>query len=677
MSKFTSLTLAVLLLLIAAALRIVGLPQAPPGLSANEVRDAQIVELVRLGRVEVIYDTGTEGREGLYHILVSILTFFIGSDPFGYRMPSVWMWLLAASLVYALGRRLYGRLAALTGLTFMVLPLSTVLMARQLRREALLPLLASAVLLALVRALPIDRRPNLTPNTLPFALLGLFLGLGFYIHPAHYALVLAVMAVIGYMLFTRQPMSRRTLSYLSFTLVIVVIVAMPYLLSALRSPELGGVARLFNELTTVREQGIGQTLLNNLGGWVLRGDMNPQHNTPGRPFIDPITALVALIGLGYSLRRIGEPRYALALIVFLALFPVALLSANSPNFLGYSAVIPLVALMFGLGVKAMQRNLPRRWMQWGWLVLLGANLAWTGWSLYGVWSQSDVMQTIYNERLYQLAAYLDRTAEDTNTVICTPRLPSSPAWLSAPNQPVTLVTLMMDDQAAESNLRYVDCGSGIIFTNGGGHEQVILLEENALENAHPYVQAWLQQGDLLASTPTANSVISLNVETSLGDTIGRFTTTAPAGYAPESPGGVAPALLPVSFSDGLTFLGYESLASNVYAPGDIVTLITYWRADERLPRNLRLFHHLLFDAERIVAQSDTLSILPQRLQARDVWVQVTFLTLPEGLPPGSYQTAIGAYLVDEENPHSLAVLDNGQARGVRLFLSEIEVQAKP
>lgn len=663
-------------ILLAAVIRLVGSSALPPGLNAAEVQDVQLIERVHGGQVEVLYDTGTEGREGLYHILVAIVTAFIGNDPFGYRMLSVWAGLLALALVYTFARRLYGRVAGIVAMAVMVVPFWSLMLSRTITRETLLPLIVTLTLTALVRALPVYRRPTLNPGTLPFGILGLVLGLGFYVHPAHYLIVLLCMVFIAYMILTRQPMSRRTLSYLSFSIVILVIVATPYLISSLRLPELSGATRLTDEYNVIAEAGIGQTLLNSLSGLFWRGDTNLLHNVPARPYIDGVSVIVMLVGLVFAARHMMQPRYALVVLAAVTLLPAALFAPNSPNFMAYSLIVPLLALLFSLGVKwlhRMVRFLPR-WndaLAVGVAVLLGGNLGWTLASYYNGWGQDDAVRAAYHHRIHEIAKYLDTTVSGTNTVACVPQLPqSTPITLGDTDNLATLLALMMDNPD-ESRIRYVDCGSGLVLANGGAHQQLILLQPDMLDELHPYVRGWVTQGDIIYDGVPPNSVVSLVVDDPLENTIGRFTTTAPAGYAPESPGGVAPALLPVNFDAPLTFLGYDP-PDVTYASGEVATIITYWRVDGELPPDLSLFTHILFDAQTIVSQTDTISVLPERLHNRDVFIQVTFVPLPERLPPGIYQTSTGAYEQDEDT--RLNVLYNGHPRGTRLFINEIRVQ---
>ena len=115
-----------------------------------------------------------------------------------------------------------------------------------------------------------------------------------------------------------------------------------------------------------------------------------------------------------------------------------------------------------------------------------------------------------------------------------------------------------------------------------------------------------------------------------------------------------------------------------YRPGDYITLIGYWRVDGDVPPDVRLFTHLLFDPQEIAAQSDTISVSVPQLQPRDVFVQITFLQVPQALPDGRYRLSIGAYedKAGADQDVRLPVFDGNRPRGTRVFLTEIAV-AKP
>jgi hypothetical protein len=400
------------------------------------------------------------------------------------------------------------------------------------------------------------------------------------------------------------------------------------------------------------------------------GDAHPSRNLPGRPLVDLVSALLISIGFIISLRYSRQPRFLLPLVFFLVFVPLAFLSADSPNFLLFTPLLPMLALFFGVGVSAVYSSVPatsRPVIGLGLAGLLIFNLMWVGRDLFERWPQDADMQRVYHSRLGRLAHHIDLTAHEIPTVICTYNLrqPDSPhQQLSS----VELITQLMMHRR-DASLRYVDCGTGMVMADGGEQQQVILPEVNTLASIHPYIQDWLLAGEPQADMPP-DSVIMMRVAEPLADTIGLFTTAAPVSYAPEAPGEAEVTFPPVSFAGNITFLGYVP-ESGVYPAGGDVPVITYWRVDGVVPPDLRLFTHVLSDPSVIVAQTDTISVNPEMLQDRDVFIQITFVTLPRSTPDGIYTISMGAY--QDRSDMRLDVLYNQQPRGTRLFLRNIEV----
>ena len=663
--------LAVMLLLLAAGLRMWELSTLPAGLSQEDIADVRIAETVRQGGIEVFYDLGNEGREGLYHAVLAAVTGVVGNGLLGYHMLSLWVSLLTLALVYVLAMRLYGPLAGVTALALLVVNMHFILAGRQVGREIILPALVAAVMLALARTLEVYRRSRL-PITTAFAGLGFLVGIGFYFHPAHYLIFLFAVIFIVYRLASPPPLSPQMQSYLRFGLLVMIIVATPYIISTIRLPQLSGITRLWDDYNITQTSPI-QAYVDGLAGILFMGDKNPAHNLPGRPLIDLLSGMMVLVGFLTAARGWQQPRYALPVIAAMVLSPVVFLSPQSPNFQQYLVILPVLALFFGLGVTTLYRTIVSpmgKRLAWiGLVALLGFNLFWLIPDLFQRWPAQPEVYVAFHSRLGQIARYLDRTAATTPTLICD-TLPTNHIG----NDQLTdadLLLLMMNRK--KFTPRYADCGSGFIFINGGEGQQVVLPEITSLDSLHPYLRSWVNQGQIVDETDLPpNAIVNLNVMQSLADTIGRFTTTAPAGYAPEAPGTTPLAVPPVRFGGNITFLGYDLKPTTDYTPGGIVTSITYWRVDGVIPPDLRLFTHVLSDPSAIAAQNDTISVDVSQLQDRDVFIQITFVPLPYTIPEGTYSISIGAYRAD--NGVRMGVLDNGQPRGTRLFLGQINVR---
>lgn len=668
MTDRVSYLLAVVLLIIAAVFRFYDLATLPPGMTAAEIDNARIVETARVGTIESFYNLRGEGREPLYAVMVAATSTATGSGMVGYRLPSALMGMVTLALVYVLGKRLFGGFAALAALGLLAVGFFPALLDRAILSESVLPLWMVATLLALAQSLSVDRALNARPpNSISFAALGLLLGLGFYIHPLHFPIVLGVMVFIAYTVFTRQPISRGALGFTSFAILVMIIVAMPYLIASIRQPELAGAGRVF----AGTGQSIVGSVVNGLFGIFFRGDANPALNVPNRPLFDLVSGFLIVLGLLVTLRGWRQPRYALVLIPLLFALPFALLSPNSPDFSRMALLLPLLALAFGAAVGGLSRrvNGRARWaLSLGLLALLAFNIVWAGRDLFVTWRNDPQVATAYNARLGMLAHYLDQTAADLPTVICTPELyppDDAPELISA-----QILALMMHRQSPL--LRYADCGSGLVLVNGGERQQIIFPEADGLQRVNPYLGRWISMGGVLEGDGLPpQAIVLFDVGDALADTIGRFTTTASASYAPET--GIANQIAetPVRFGGNIAFLGYDAVETTVFPPGAVIPVHTYWRVDGIVPTDLQLFTHLLSDPSVIAVQSATLSVRADLLQPRDVVIQATFLQLPFTIPEGAYILSIGAY--ERNRGTRLGVFDGDQPRGDRLFVGMIQI----
>jgi hypothetical protein len=638
-------------MLLAVVLRMGQFATLPPGLHASEMDALSIVDEIRMGRISIIYALpDAQPQEGLYHTALWLTTLLIGDGNIGLRLLSIWGGIITLALTYTLGVRLFGRLAGLAALALMTVTMSAILLARAILPETFIPLLVTATLLALARAFPVYRRlRDEHATTTAFAAMGVLLG----------------MAFIAYMLFTASHVLHRR-SYIGFALLMLIIITVPYLIFTINRPDLNAGNRLLGEY-----DGMLRTLSNGLGGIAFRGDASPAHNLPERPLLDLVSAVIALVGFVTCVRYWRAPRFALPLLATLILAPPVLLASNTPNFFAFGAWLPVLALLFGAGVTTLVESAPRptqRFMLLGLVVLLGFNVIWTGRDLFQIWANNEAVNTAYNHVAGKAAHYLDTAGFETPTVLCDTRIGAGPdVELMSGGE---MVLMLMNRQ--DVPLRRVNCLNGLIFIEGGAAEQLILPEPNLRARIHPYLQTWLAQGYQPENTNLPDdSVLMLEVTDVLADRAGLFTTQAPALLPPEAPSQPGSTVFPpLRFGENVTWLGYENYDTRQYKPGDVVTLITYWRAEGIVPRNLNFFFHLLSDPVTIVRQRDTIAVDPRRLRDRDVFIQITQLDLTGITLPGEYTLSIGAYRAAGR----LDVFVDQIPSGDRLLLYPITVQ---
>lgn len=671
-SSRLSYVIAVMLLLSVVFLRLWDVTKLPYGYSADEIINIRITETIRQGRIAVFYDVNGISHEGLFQTVLTLTTLATGDGTLGYRMMSAWAGIIALALIYTLGVRLYGTWAGLGALGLLGVMFLPVLMSRLVLANALIPLIVTASLLAMARALPVYRHTRDDDgNTLAFAMMAFILGISPYIHAVGLVLILVAMAFITFIVLTIRPLSYVRLSLIGFSILIMLILGIPYLLSSINhGVSVGDVQRALSM------EGVITSAIANLGALFWEGDANPLYNVPLRPLLDPITTGVIFFGLGVALRRWRTPSHSLTLLTLLIFLPGAVFASNAPNNLALMLLTVPMALAFGLGLQTLQRLVKAQY-QWFFvasaILLFLFNWAWTAGDLFNTWRFDPQRQVAYNDDLGQIARHIDQTAHRIPTVLC------YGDWDNRTERPhlysAELVLIMMN--RARADLRFIDCDRSLLFVDGGAYQQWILTDATQFANMHPYLRDWVLQGEFLrAGHLPRQRIVRLDARDALADEAGTFTTLSPSRYAIEANAGedrlVPP---PVRFGGNITWLGYLPPQQRIYQPGDVLPIINYWRVEGLVPSDLIIFHHLLSDPVTVVENRDEILVNPRQLRDRDVFIQLTQIPLSTTLTQGDYVLSIGTY--QQTSAERLDVFEGTETRGNRLLLYHITIEPPP
>ncbi|HEY4689665.1 MAG TPA: glycosyltransferase family 39 protein, partial [Anaerolineae bacterium] len=103
------------LLLLAFALRTIDLTRVPPGLHNDEVIETNIAETVAGGRWAIFFPEDT-GSEGLHYYFAALFIRLFGDTVYALRLPAMALSLISMCVVWALARRLFGPIVALSAL---------------------------------------------------------------------------------------------------------------------------------------------------------------------------------------------------------------------------------------------------------------------------------------------------------------------------------------------------------------------------------------------------------------------------------------------------------------------------------------------------------------------------------------------------------------------------------
>lgn len=688
LAQRTKLATITAVLLIAAALRIIGLTSLPSGFRDEEIAQLDIATLARSGAIASFYnvDDPDGGREGLFGILHGWLGIAFGKGLLPLRIFAVLCGLLSVALTYALGRRLfrhYGGLVAAIGMAFTLYP---IVVGRSITREALALPLITLTLLMIAAALHMRRRiePD-APQTTAYALLGAVIVLTAYTHWSGLLLIVLFVAFIAYLRLTRQAISRRVIGYSAFGLLVILIMGIPYISATIRAFPISSLNTLWHN----RPESLGEFLSNffqAVGGLGVYGDLLPQHNLPGVPLLNPIGFVLLIIGLAEALRRFRQqPNYVLPLFALVLGLLADGWTRGALNFSHQLLALPAIMVLIGAGAVAfanfLRMGLPRpqaaQLTTIGTFAIAVATLFATSDLLFRAWVSRNDVQIAYRGRLGHLAAYLDRTQDSLSTSICTFSLDARSAiqnaeYRFAVRSDATLLALMLHRH--DLDLRYSNCLDALVLTRGGESQRYAFAYPSARTRIAEPLKAWLYNATQVPVPGLpSGSVLIVNAEQVVADDFGQVILSR-ASWSPEaSVTHDEPATLPLRMGGYLTFEGYRLLPEGSYRPGETLRVVTYWRADGEQVPGLRLFAHLSRNPDIPPAlQNDILNIEASLLRDRDVFIQIITLPLPADFPSGEYFLSIGAY--SERDGQRLPIYDGETPRGDRLFLDKIRVE---
>ncbi len=665
---------AIILLLIAALLRTADLANVPGGFNEDEIINIRLVDNVRQGDIFVFFPGEDGGREGMYHVFVAFITLFVGEGTIGFRILSAWLSLVSIAIIYTLGKHLFNPIVGVMSAGLVAVNMSNIILARSVSSDAAVVFLVSAIMLALARALPVYRRSRVvTSNVTSFAVLGALLGIGFYLHPSSLFIVLACMLYIGHLLYIRNAMFRQRRSYTGFAILVMIIIAMPYLISSINVPQYAAGQRILSQYT----DGLLRSIVDGLLGVVRLGDVNPLHNLPDRPLVDAFSGLFALVGIVICIVRRRRPRFMLLLIMGFVALPAALIVEQSPNFARMAVILPQLALFFGIGFYSLIRApifadvVFRRMAVAGVVALLGLNFLWTWQDLFVAWRNDERVVPLVNGELGQIAHYLDARGNELPLVFCDAHWASTEPQTLTTDSEKTLLMMNRNDLV----YREADCTRSLLLTNGGARQRAVFFSDESRANMHPYLQEWFSHGQSAEGRLPRDAILELELSDLFADRAGEFITLSPVWYDPDFAGEAVPVSPPIRFGENLTFLGYQHDVDRSFKPGETVDVITYWRAEGVVPADLTLFTHILSDPVTWINGRDVIHVNPQRLADRDVFIQVTSISLPETVLAGEYFISVGAYR--QTVTERLTAFKDEQPHGDRIFLYAIEVQEAP
>ena len=641
-----SLALLVLILLVAAAFRFIGLDNfptprgaTPPGLEHDEVAHWLINQDILAGQ-HAIYFTEAYGHEALYHYLQAGFGALVGDHALALRLPSAYFGILLVAVSYALARRLFGLRVALWSAAFLAVLFWPVFYSRLALRAISLPVFSGLAAYWWWRAFPArtgvskgeefeGKAITHRKTTLYFFAAGVLAGLSLHTYMAARAVPIFFALYSIYLLLFYHNTFRRYWRGIALFWLALVVVAAPLIVYLLTNPGAEvRIAEVDAPLRALMSGDVKPVLENALriaGMFGLRGDPLWRQNVAGQPVFDPVLGLLFYAGVALSLWRWRDPRHAFVLLWLAASVIPSLVTIDAPSSIRIINLLPVLMafpLVFIHNVPylstlrdKLSTNLGTRVVTIG----LGALLAYSAWvsyaGLWRVWPANEEVRFVWQAALTEAAAYLDQSQASGPVAVG--------GWTPETMDPPTMVlTLRRDDLS----LRYFDPTQSLIVPSSPDGQPFRIVKPTILPLATPLqevVQAWeKQQGEYVL-----------------------YEGPAQPPLVPRNPAGLV-------FGERLLFLGHDVVGG--CRLGERCEIVTYWRVMAPPGEPLRLFLHAVGDGGETVAQDDRLGAPAEHWQTGDIVMQLLTVetTTPE-MRLGVYNSQSGQRLTTEAGEDSI------------------------
>jgi 4-amino-4-deoxy-L-arabinose transferase-like glycosyltransferase len=611
------------ILLFAAVVRLASIDTLPPGLHQDEAVYLVDSESILYGPPQIYYGE----REPLYMYVVAGASLVLGASPLTLRITAALFSLAEVAAGGALARQLFGRKVGLIAAAGLASSLWLTALGRTGFRAISLPAVECLGLAVLWHA-------TRSGSKREYAAAGGILGLALYTYLSSRFLPVALLVFVATAASVDRPWLAKRLPGLLLAGLTAFLVCVPLGLYGYRHPEI-----FFGRPDQVALPGGASFLpalvdssLRTLGMITFRGDPTWRHNLSGAPVLDPLNAVLFVVGLGVALARRGPTRLYLLIVLVVMVVP-GMLSIDSPHFLRTDGAVGPIYAVWAIGVAWTSKWLSgviRLPVAWRYVTALAIALPLTvaatrdAWGYFVTYAHDPEMPAAYNVELAAAGQAIARSA----------------LWRSSRSD-VYVSDSFKQDRASVAAFVYP-----LLSTS----ERARWLDEDI-------VGTFFAQRDLIP-IPVRPSLYVVSddrsvVEDALGTMVRRQTQVDVGGgksinlieAAPSVSSSVWSPLSggPIQFGQLLTLEGAadESLGASSSA---MPTIVLRWRVIGRPSYRPSIYVHVDDTAHRTLAQSDLEITLPSSAwRSGQEWVTYHRPRLPAGTAPGDYEIAVGVY----------------------------------
>lgn len=634
-----------LILLVAATLRLYDISDVPPGLTHDEA-DHGITAWQIVNGARGVYFTVGYGREPLYDYSTAALMSFLGPTYLAGRLSAVYFSMLLIAGMYAWVRLAFDRTIALLTAAGMAVGFWALMTSRQSLRSETFPTLFVLALLFYWQGVKNHRYQRKRFGPPAFSLAGILLGMTFYTYVPARGMWTILPVFLIYAAVTDRPLFRRVWRGTILMLAIAGVVASPLFIYLLAHR--GAEARIWqlSKPLTTAFAGDPTPLLDNIVGslrlFTISGDTFWRYNIPGRPLLQPVMGALFYLGLATAFWRAARPgahrwlaaACSVALLWLLAgLAPVLITGPrlSTTQAIGMQPVIYLFAavglMLIGQSATRIQRKLGdfqalSALGRLGFLIpftLFSVTAVLTARDYFGTWASAPEVRVQYESTMVTAMRYLN---EEGNGAVAVST--ASPGRFHS--QAIAELTLRNE----KVTLHWFD-GRHSLLLPASNRSEILVPGFTPLA---PGLEKYFETAVLVDSLPLRATDLDrpLNVYRMNGPTVAAEWVQL---FEPVSNGLAGP----IRFGEAAEFLGYDLQTPEVPS-GGAVQIATLWRALRPIEGGV-VFTHIQGSGGTPVAQQDRLDVPSDAWRPDDMFIQLHQVQMPLETTLDKYPIAIG------------------------------------
>ena len=664
----------VIILLLAAFLRLYRLDSIPPGLTHDEADFSHDAIAVYHGARPLYVATYGYQDEPFMHYASAIMMSVLGPSHLAVRATSALFGVILVFLTFLWTRLALGTGVALGAAAWLAVsywPVSTSRLALQVEPIASLTTLAN-IFFWLGLGLGQRESSGKWRGAAYWGLFALCVTASVYAYEAA-RITWVLFPIFGlYLALVRTDLFKRNWWKVALALITAALLSLPLLTHPAAWDRAG---RLSAPLEALMRGSLGPILVSIrdvLAMFTFKGDPFVTYNLPGRPIFDPATGLLFYGGILVCLWRWRRPAYTFTLLWLITGIAPSMLtgvhSASLRSIVAQPAIYIVPALILAEAIGWLTRHLR---LSAAPVVLVGLALVIASSGLityhnYFVrWANAPETQAAYFSDLLQAIRYLDTAYINRPIVLSSP----------FPNLPHDPYIAEVMPTRHNLDIRWFDGRRALLFPASPSVRLAVLsrapLDRLLSEELHAYHRDHVQ----IEGTEDFFDIFDWEPGSTL-EAIRR-------NYGCMTVGADERLMLPVDFAHSVQLAGY-SLEPPTIVAGDTICLVTLWRVlspealgpvpPELYGYDAAIFVHVLNSDGKVVAQEDRLDAPAWNWRPGDTFVQVHRLTTESDLPPGRYDVEIGLYT--RPDMRRLPVYAGGEARGDHILLRPVEVTSQ-